>query len=123
MAKLSPMVKMYADLVEKGMRALEENADGIKLVDSRYCAEVALEVERRNIEKQAALQKMEEENARLAAEIEAQRQKTEQAAGKQPETPENTGTEENVPDQSQESQNDPEPPKPSEKETEFTEQL
>lgn len=99
MAQLSPMVKMYADLVEKGLRALEENLDGIKLVDSRYSAEVALEVERRKIEKQATLQKMEAENAKLAAAIEAQRQKTEQETANKTETPEEnyTGAEEYEP--------------------------
>lgn len=119
MAQISPMVKMYADLVEKGLRALEENLDGVKLVDSRYSAEVALEVERRNIEKQAALQKMEAENAKLAAAIEARRLKTEQEAENKTETPEENGTEEKTLDDQQENPGDPEP---SDDDTEPTEQ-
>lgn len=119
MAQLSPMVKMYADLVEKGLRALGENLDGIKLVDSRYSAEVALEVERRNIEKRATLQKMEAENAKLAAAIEAQRQKTEQEAANKTDTPEDDGTGEKTLDDQQENPGDPEPP---DDDTEPTEQ-
>lgn len=109
MAQLSPMVKMYADLVEKGLRALEENLDGIKQVDSRYSAEVALEVERRKIEKQATLQKMEAENAKLAAAIEVQRLKTEQEAANKTETSEDIGTGEKTMDDQQENPGEQEP--------------
>lgn len=123
MAQLSPMVKMYADLVEKGLRALEENLDGIKLVDRRYSAEVALEVERRNIEKQATLQKMEAENAKLAAAIEAQRQKTEQEDANKTEMPEDISAGEKTPDDQQEKPDESEPTLPSENKTESTEQL
>jgi hypothetical protein len=41
------IVKMYADLVEQGLRALEENEQGITLVPLKYRADVKSELDRR----------------------------------------------------------------------------
>jgi hypothetical protein len=38
------IVKMYADLVEQGLRALEENDQGITVVPLKYRAEVRAEL-------------------------------------------------------------------------------
>lgn len=45
------MVKLYADLVEKGLRALEENVLGIPLVPESLRDEVRKEMEKREAEK------------------------------------------------------------------------
>lgn len=41
------MVEVYADLVELGLRALEPNEQGIKLVPSILREQVRIELERR----------------------------------------------------------------------------